>query len=266
MMQWRVSQQQLNLFSQCPRKFQYIYLDQLTSPDSVEVEKRLATGERFHLLMQQRELCLPIDPLVAEDPQLQQCFQQLLNSAPDLFTSAINSGRVAEHPRMLKFEEILLVVVYDLLITNPQTAQIFDWKTYRRPKNQQQLALNWQTRLYLYVLVETSHYTPEQVSMAYWFIQPQGNQPTQSAIFPYTSAQHQKTHQDLSQLIDSLQENLQHYQRGVAFPQVEIEAGLCSNCTFALRCQRSPQQLDAASAPISAYNLTNLDDIQEIPI
>lgn len=266
MTQWRLSQQQLNLLSQCPRKFQYIYLDQLTTPDSVEIEKRLAFGDRFHLLMQQRELCLPIDPLVAEDPQLQQCFQQFQETAPDLFSLELESWRVAEHPRMLKFEDIFLVVVYDLLITKPQQAQIFDWKTYRRPRDRNLLALNWQTRLYLYVLVETSDYTAEQVSMTYWFIQPQGNQPPQSLVFPYTTQQHQQTHQDLTQLIDSLQENLHHYQHNQAFPQVDIEAGLCLDCAFALRCQRTSQQLEQPAETISVYNLNHIETIQEIPI
>jgi hypothetical protein len=266
MVQWRLSQQQLNLLSQCPRKFQYIYLDGLTSPDSVEAEKRLAWGDRFHLLMQQRELCLPIDPIIAQDPQLQQCFQQFLKTAPDLFTSESDSWRIAEHQRILKFEEILLVVVYDLLITQPQQAQIFDWKTYRRPRDQNQLALNWQTRLYLYVLVETSHYTPEQVSMMYWFVQPQGDQSPQSLVFSYTAQQHQQTHQDLTQLIDTLQQNLHDYQQGEPFPQVNLEAGLCKDCAFALHCQRTPESLNSVSLPVSASHLTDLDQIQEIPI
>ncbi len=266
MVQWRISQKQLNLLSQCPRKFQYIYLDQLTSPDSVEAEKPLAWGDRFHLLMQQRELCLPIEPLVAEDLQLQQCFQQLLETAPDLFTTESDVWRVAEHQRILKFHDILLVAVYDLLITKPEYAQILDWKTYSRPRYSNQLAQNWQTRLYRYILVETSHYTPEQVSMIYWFVQPQGNQPPQSLAFPYNAQQHQQTHQDLTQYIQQLQENLHRYQQGTPFPQVEIEAGLCSSCPFALRCQRTPQQLDQASVPVYADNLPDLATIPEVQI
>jgi hypothetical protein len=266
MVQWRLSQQQLNLLSQCPRKFQYIYLDGLTSPDSVEAEKRLAWGDRFHLLMQQRELCLPINPLIAQDPQLQQCFQQFLETAPDLFTPELDQYRIAEHQRILKFEDILFVVVYDLLIAKPQQAQIFDWKTYPRPRDRNQLAINWQTRLYLYVLVETSHYTPEDVSMVYWFVQPQGNQPPQSLVFSYSSQQHQQTDQDLTQLINRLQQNLHHYQQGESFPQVGIEAGLCTDCAFAPHCQRLPESIHSASLTVSAYDLPDLDQIQEIPI
>jgi hypothetical protein len=33
------------------------------------------------------------------------------------------------------------------------------------------LAKNWQTRLYLYVLAETSAYPPDSLSMTYWFVQ-----------------------------------------------------------------------------------------------
>ena len=265
MVKLRLSQQQLNLFSQCPRKFQQIYLDQLTSPLSVAEEERVAWGDRFHRLMQQRELCLPIDPLVAEDPQLQQCFNQFLATATNLFTPATDSFRVAEHQRVLKFNQTLLVAVYDLLIATSQQAQIFDWKTYRHPRDKYQLAQNWQTRLYPYILVETSDYCPEQVSMTYWFIQSQENTLPQSLVFPYTTQQHQQTHQDLTQLLDNLYANLNAYQQGQPFPKVSLESGSCSDCTFALHCQRIPQPAEI-TASVSSQNLTDLDNIQEIPI
>jgi ATP-dependent exoDNAse (exonuclease V) beta subunit len=59
----------------------------------------------------------------------------------------------------------LLTVIYDLLIEAEDNAQILDWKTYPQPKEQNRLAKDWQTRLYLYVLAETSDYLPEQISM-----------------------------------------------------------------------------------------------------
>ncbi len=259
MVQLRLSQQQLNLLSQCPRKFQQIYLDQLTTPISVEEEERVAWGERFHTLMQQRELCLPIDSLIAENPQLQHCFDQFLTTAADLFSPEPSSFREAEHQRYLKFEHnTLLVAVYDLLITKPQQAQIFDWKTYRRPREKSQLAQHWQTRLYPYILVETSDYRPEQVSMTYWFVQPQGNSLPQSLVFPYTDQQHQQTHQDLTQLIDHLHHYLQRYQQGEPFPQINVELERCSDCPFAFHCQRTSSQPDEM--------LSILAHIQEIPI
>jgi hypothetical protein len=67
----RLSQGQLNLLETCPRKFQHIYLEQLGSPTTPEQQAHQAWGSRFHLLMQQRELGLPIEALMAADDQMQ---------------------------------------------------------------------------------------------------------------------------------------------------------------------------------------------------
>jgi len=57
----RLSQGHLNLLETCPRKFQHTYLEQLNSPANPEHEERQTLGSRFHLLMQQREMGLPIN-------------------------------------------------------------------------------------------------------------------------------------------------------------------------------------------------------------
>jgi hypothetical protein len=65
----------------------------------------------------------------------------------------------------------LLTVIYDLILLESDRAVIFDWKTYLKPIDADKLAKNWQTRLYLYVLAETSAYPPDSLSMTYWFVQ-----------------------------------------------------------------------------------------------
>ena len=129
---FRLSQQHLNILSTCPRKFQYIYLDQLMSPLTPEEEKRLAWGNRFHLLMQQRELGLPIDTIVAEDPELQQCLTQFIQTAPQSLTSNLTQNyqvfREPEYQLTLNVQDYLLVVIYDLIIADEKTAQII--RTY----------------------------------------------------------------------------------------------------------------------------------------
>ena len=107
----------------------------------------------------------------------------------------------------MNFQGYLLTAVYDLLITTSTQAQILDWKTYLQPENKAKLAKDWQTRLYLYILVETSLYSPEQISMTYWFVRKEA----QSLTFKYDSKQHEQTKQDLTRLLTQLDKYLTAY-------------------------------------------------------
>ncbi|MEC4986561.1 MAG: PD-(D/E)XK nuclease family protein [Oscillatoria sp. PMC 1068.18] len=258
----RLSQSQLNLLETCPRKFQHIYLEQLTSPISPEQLEKQNWGSQFHLLMQQRELGLPIESILREDEQFAHSFKSLLATAPEILTPTENEWREAEHCRTLQIRDYLLTVIYDLLITNQEKAQIIDWKTYLQPPKKINLANNWQTRLYLYLLTETSTYLPEQISLTYWFVK----LPTkpQSYQFNYNSQQHQQTREDLNQLLKQLDEWLERYHNeGIDFPQVNENSSECNYCDFALRCQR-----DAASREIEKSRnwLTEVDKIEEVSI
>ncbi|ELS03805.1 hypothetical protein Xen7305DRAFT_00035290 [Xenococcus sp. PCC 7305] len=198
----RLSQGQLNLLETCPPKFQQIYLNQLSSLPNPETEDKQTWGSRFHLLMQQRELGLPIDSLLAKDQELAQSFQALLQAAPHILDQTAHQWREAEHSRTINFSNYLLTVIYDLLVADAHQAQIIDWKTYLKPQRKDKLAQNWQTRLYLYTLVETSQYLPEEISMTYWFVK----LPTkpESHVFTYNTQQHQQTREDLHHLLHNL--------------------------------------------------------------
>ena len=198
----RLSQGQLNLLEICPPKFQQIYLNRLSSLPDPETEEKQTWGSRFHLIMQQRELGLPIESLLQKDRDLDQAFQALLKAAPNILDHSDHQWREAEHSRTLNFGNYLLTVIYDLLIADDHQAQIIDWKTYLKPQNKNKLARNWQTRLYLYTLVETSEYLPEKISMTYWFVK-LPNKP-ESHIFTYDSQQHQQTTEDLHNLLTNL--------------------------------------------------------------
>ena len=50
----------LNLLSACPRKFQYLILEQLTTPISIDQQSALDWGQQFHLLIQQQDIILQI--------------------------------------------------------------------------------------------------------------------------------------------------------------------------------------------------------------
>lgn len=213
----RLSQGHLNLLASCPPKFQQVYLDRFTSLPDPHQQETQAWGNRFHLLMQQRELGLPIEPLLQENQELNHSLQALIQAAPEILVGKENQWREAEHCRTLSSGNYLLTVIYDLLIAEEEKAQIFDWKTYLQPQNKSKLASNWQTRLYLYLLAETSEYLPEQISMTYWFVK-LPNRP-KSLTFSYSQRQHQKNQQDLTNLLANLDNWLEDYlNHNISFP------------------------------------------------
>lgn len=266
----RLSQQHLNLLSLCPRKFQYTYLDQLVAPTHPDQEERLAWGSRFHLLMQQHELGLPVDTLLTGDEELKHCYHDFLHAAADILMPQADQNqtifREAEHQRTLNFGSDLLVVVYDLIIAETEQARILDWKTYPRPQTKKHLEKNWQTRLYPFVFIETTDYQPEQISMTYWFVKPSKKQSPQSLNFPYNQKKHQKTQKDLTHLINQLHQYLERYQQGEPFPQVDLNEDYCQSCQFAIRCQRVSESQPSISEPFNRVNLLNFDQIEEVKI
>ena len=232
----RLSQSQLQVLEACPRKFQYIYLEQLQLPPNPLEQERLTWGSNFHLIMQQRELGLPVEPLIATDGEMEKAITALVTTASELFAPSPQTWRSAEHSLSWESQGYLFTVIYDLFIATPTAAQIIDWKTYYKPQNSQFLRQQWQTKLYLYLLVEVGDYTPEQVTMTYWFVK---NTPPQKVTIAYTQEFHQQTQQELADLLEDLNTYLDQYQsQGQEFIQVSPSAGFCINCNFAARCDR----------------------------
>ncbi|MEL6928699.1 MAG: PD-(D/E)XK nuclease family protein [Cyanobacteria bacterium J06600_6] len=247
----RLSQSHLNLLSFCPPKFQRVYIDCLASLTAPEQQESMQWGSRFHLLMQQRELTLPIEPLLATEPDLDCSLKALIEAAPELKSSTY-IWREAEHCRTLSQDEFLFTVIYDLLIAESDQIIILDWKTYRQPMKAKVLRQNWQTRLYLYVLAETSEYQPEQIQMTYWFVK--SGQPSRVAI-NYSQSEHQQTKQELELLLTDLQQWLYNYQ------ELQIDFPHRSNCE-----QKCPFYQDLGLQEAELEILTPIDEIEEVEI
>jgi hypothetical protein len=256
----RLSQRHLKILETCPRQFEYIYFDRLTLPVPPAQQSKTQLGSDFHLLMQQRELGLPIEPILERSPQLNGWMQAIVATAPELFQSDPHTWRESEHVRTLAIanadsklcDNYLLTVIYDLVILHPNRADIIDWKTYPLPKYKKDLDREWQTRLYLYLLAETSEYLPKQISFTYWFIQ-SSPQP-KSVQICYTLKQHRQTQTDLLTLLGKLTTWLNAYRdRGEPFPQVETSTGLCQKCNFAARCGREGLDLAPSIASVGHY-------------
>ncbi len=257
-MKIRISQRHLKILETCPRQFEYTYCDRLTLPMSPAQQTRTQLGSDFHWLMHQRELGLPIEPILARSPQLNGWMQAMLQTAPELFQADDRTWRESEHLRTLEIDNYLFTAIYDLVILAPDRAQIVDWKTYPLPRYKKDLDLEWQTRLYLYLLVETSDYLPKQVTFTYWFIQ--STPQPKSVQIGYTLKQHRQTQADLQVLLDRLTGWLEAYRdRQEPFPQVAASTGVCQNCNFVSRCDR--EHVDAP-----ATNILTADAIPSVPI
>lgn len=258
-----LTQSHLRQLEICPRRYQYGYLEQVPVPTDPEMLERQRWGTQFHLMMQQRELGLPIEAFLKEDAALDAAVQGLLAAAPELFTSQVDRFRQSEHRRTLAFNGYLLTAIYDLLLLEPNRGQIIDWKTYQHPPKQAQLAKHWQTRLYLYLLVETSDLAPEQVSMTYWFVAPPGaaapSEPPSSIAIAYTKAQHRRTEGDLRRLTDQLTALLTS---GGDLPKVDPTSGCCAQCSYAVRCERWAERFGTGGAVV----LPAIADIVEVPL
>ena len=240
----RISQRHLKILETCPRQFEYNFCDRLTLPVAPDRQAKTQLGSDFHLLMHQRELGLSIEPILVRSPQLNTWMEAMLQTAPELFTTDSQAWRQSEHVRTLKIDNYLFTAIYDLLILDSNNAQIIDWKTYPLPRYKKDLDREWQTRLYLYILAETSNYVPKQMTFTYWFIQ--SHPLPKSVKIDYTLKQHRQTKADLTDLLNKLTNWLAAYHsKQEHFPQVAASTGSCQRCNFAIRCDR--QQLDAPS-------------------
>ncbi|MGB3135208.1 MAG: PD-(D/E)XK nuclease family protein [Nodosilinea sp.] len=247
----------------CPRRYQYGYLEQIPIPIDPAMLERQRWGTQFHLVMQQRELGLPIEGFLEQDKALSAAVDGLLTAAPELFSPQVNGFRQSEHRRTFTFNGYALTAIYDLLVLQPRRGRVIDWKTYQQHPNQAQLTQEWQTRLYLYLLVETTDLTPAQVSMTYWFVAPPAAQtalePPSSITIAHSAAQHRRTEADLQRLTNRLTALLAS---GSDLPQIDPALGCCAQCPYAVRCQRWNERFAADEG----MALPAIADITEVPL
>jgi hypothetical protein len=206
---------------------------------------------------------LPINNLLQADPQLQNWMTDFSKIAPEIFITNIDNQtfRESEHYRTLQIGDYLLTVIYDLLIADQNQAQILDWKTYPQPPKSETLAQNWQTRLYMYVMAETSNYLLENISMTYWFVQSKGQ--TKKIKFLYNEKEHQKTAEELDQLLNNLTKWIKDYEYNISLPQIKESQKICESCQYAVRCQR--QKIKQVNIDIN-QQFPSLENIAEVSL
>ena len=126
-------------------------------------------------------------------------------------------------------------------------AQILDWKTHQVAITAEKLKANWQTQLYLYLLVKTTNYAPEQISMTYWFANT-----AQSVVINYSQTDYEITDKNIQKILIEISQARE-------YPKLdEVNSSACKHCEFRDRCDRGEI--------ITKFTSNNLEDIPEIVV
>lgn len=241
--EFQFSQNSLQDYVDCPRRFQLRYLlrqpwPAVQSEPLEEFERLLEQGRLFHQLMQQHNRGLPEEQLaqMIHDADLRRWWRNYLESPPpDLPTSL----RRAEASLSTPVAGYRLVARYDLLALDPQRrAVIVDWKTNQKRPNSAHLAGRLQTRVYPYVLVQAgtalndgAAWQPEQVSLVYWFAE----YPAQPEILPYDEERYLADTAYLADLIADIADRAASDEE--VWPLTSDERH-CRFCTYRSLCNR----------------------------
>jgi RecB family exonuclease len=208
--EFRFSQNNLQDYLDCPRRFELRYIlrqawPALESEPVLEQELRMVEGQQFHKLVQQFVVGLPVDELsesAETSANLAHWWNSFLQSAP---LDGLPQKRLVEHYLSSLLGGYRLTAQYDLLAIEPgKSTRIFDWKTSSRKPNREFLKNRMQTRVYQYLLVaagaslnDKQPLKPDQVEMVYWFPE----HPTQPVSFSYDNKQYAADRTYLTNLI-----------------------------------------------------------------
>ena len=191
------SQASLQDYSDCPRRFQLRYVQNVRWPaadaEPSTWEKGAQQGAAFHRLVHQHTVGIPEAALreTITDPELRVWWQAYLDTPPLNLPTEVRRSEVRLSVPLNGYR---LMARYDLLAIAPgQRAVIVDWKTSKRRAERGLLANRWQTRVYRYVLVNAAEELngqrelyPKQVELVYWFT----NYPQQTECLPYDASQY----------------------------------------------------------------------------
>jgi len=238
---FQFSQNNLQDYADCPRRFQLRYLLGVTWPavkvePIAEMERRGRLGRRFHRMAQQHALGIPAERLEAgiDDEDLRRWWHNFLTAPPRDLPMGICRAEVS---LSIPLAGHRLAARYDLVAANPgEQLVIVDWKTRPRPKKVKRLLNKLQTVVYPYALVEAGPafnggqpVQPEQVAMIYWF----ADSPDDPLTLTYDAARHVANHERLVALIREITSRDKDI-----WPLTDNVDHTCKFCAYRSLCNR----------------------------
>jgi len=245
------SQSSLQDYTDCPRRFQLRYIEQLHWP-AVETEPvkeneiRQQEGQLFHRLVQQHLIGLAVEKLsaLANTAHLSRWWENYLQADFKLE----DARKLTELTLSAPIGESRLMAKYDLVaVQSDGKVVLYDWKTYQKRPRDEWMAARLQTRVYQAMIVQAGAYLnggvpfePEGVEMIYWYAE----SPSAPSHLPYDTTHYKRDWKALTGLTNEIK-NHQH------FPLTEDERK-CAFCMYRSYCNRG---IEAGKA----------GDLEEIP-
>lgn len=205
------SQSPLQVFIDCPRHFELLYILRQPWPaieiePAVEWEHYLRLGQSLHQYIHRFVIGIPAEILTPtiHERDLQDLWQAFLANDP---LGNLPLKRYAEHILFTPFAGFRLIARYDLIAVEPgKRLVIVEWKTSFPKKDPSFIKKRIQTRLYLLLLVEAGHVLnqadvyPDQVEMIYWF----ADRPEKMIHIQYSEKAYREDHEYITRLISDI--------------------------------------------------------------
>lgn len=244
---FKFSQNNLQDFSDCHRRFWYKYVQKLSWPaleaePAIENERFMRAGSAFHQLVHQYMIGIPtekIEAVIADDKLLPKWWQNFIHNIP--FDE--NETLFPEQMIMTRLGDKLVVAKYDLIVQHQDgQVTIYDWKTSKRHPGRERLAARMQTKVYPFVLANSANklspeqpISPDNIEMIYWF----ANHPADPEVFKYSQAQFDKDQAELGGLLDEIAGR----EGEDAYP-LTLNLNHCKFCRYRSLCDRGVEAGD----------------------
>jgi CRISPR/Cas system-associated exonuclease Cas4 (RecB family) len=245
------TQSNLQDYVDCPYRFYLRYIlckkwPALVVNDAADFERRGQAGARFHRLIQQYLLGIPVarlDDLVAADPNpdLGPWWENFLRNVPPW----LEGVQFVETTLSTVLGGERLLAKYDLVLVGDRSQiAIFDWKTAQKRTRKDWLLERIQTRLYRFVLTQagqilipTDSLHPEQVTINFWF----APHPETLVALPYSQDSYNEDQVYFKGLIEAI-----HQSNKKSFIKTS-NLSKCRYCVYRSHCARGAEAGDLAS-------------------
>lgn len=210
----QISSDAFKSWSRCQKQFYYKYVKKMQWPADIQ---HFRLGRDVHKLLDYQARGLDCGLLLAQAPLDVRLSWQKLIDHPIVHLPVI-ANEWAFHVPMptLQGHREWLTGRIDRVAREGDRVLVIDWKTGTGvPRNP---ALDWQTRLYLYALVEVAATAsasdlglslpaplqPEQVQFVYVEVKADNHTPIREVRLDYSAAQHEATRQTLSAIVSAM--------------------------------------------------------------
>lgn len=230
---FRFSQNNLQDYVDCPRRFELKYLlkqdwPAVVSEPFLEFELHQQMGKDFHTLVQRHLAGIPEN--ILSNSLTNSILEKWWKNYLDFIKQFQINHCKAEQTFSIPFEAYRITAKYDCIITGKNQVVIIDWKTTRFRLQGQILREKMQSLVYPFVFYESRKkvYSPNKIQLIYWFPEFPEN-PEQ--LF-YSEEEHTKIKTQLLAIIQEIEST----KLGNFFLTNQMK--ICQFCVYRSLCNR----------------------------